>query len=243
LSSNEPELTLWSALVVRGPLERVVLPRFREAHGVATAAVFDPTVVLMERLGRDDPPDVIVSTASSLASPVPPGIDRDSVVPLVRSAIGVGVATGATRPAIDTPDRLRRALLDARSVAYSRTGQSGIRFLEILERLGIAADVVPRATALAKGFTGEALLDGRADLAIQQISELRFVPGVDVVGAFPEECQVYTDFAVALSARMPESRRRRAGALLEFLTGEEAGAAYRDEGLIVTSSTRRSGDA
>jgi molybdate transport system substrate-binding protein len=244
-SSNEPseeivaavkEISLWSALVVRGALERVLLPRFTGETGVAVLASFDPTTVLMERLIVEDAPDVIISTTGSLTSPAPRGIAPESVTALVRTGIGVGVAAASPLPRIATTEELTEALLRARSVAYSRAGQSGIRFVELLERLGIAGEVIPRATVLEKGFTGEAVVDGRADIAIQQVSELRFVPGFHVVGPLPEDCQTYTDFSCGLAADLDPSSGEVAMSLVAFLTNPAADLVYRDEGLTVPSS-------
>jgi molybdate transport system substrate-binding protein len=59
---------------------------------------------------------------------------------LGRTAIGVGVRKGAPRPDISTPEAFKRTLLSAKSVAYSGDGSSGRYFLDLLERLGIAAE-------------------------------------------------------------------------------------------------------
>jgi molybdate transport system substrate-binding protein len=99
----------------------------------------------------------------------------------------------------------------------------------MIEKLGIADEVNAKATIVEKGFTGEAVIDGRADLAIQQVSELRYVPGIAVVGALPEPVQWYTDFSIAITSAGAASAG--AAALHEFLLGELAQNAYVAEGL------------
>jgi len=233
---NVGAISVWSALVVRGAVERVLLPEFTKQTGIPVIPVFEPTTILMEKLLVEEPPDLIISTTNSLTAPSPRGIDPRTAVPLVRTGIGVGVVAGSPRPSIGTEAELVATLLNARSVAYSRSGQSGIRFVELLERLGISERVLPNATALDAGFSGEAVVDGRADIAIQQISELRYVPGVDVVGPLPEECQRYTSFACALALPTDARRRAKAESLLTFLKSGTADQVYRDEGLIVPES-------
>jgi molybdate transport system substrate-binding protein len=224
-------LKLWSALVVRGPFEGIILPAFTKSSGVEISAVFDPTTVLMQRLAEGECPDVIVSTTDSLEA-LPAGIlVPGSITELVRTGIGIGVADGTDRPKVATIEQLKASLRAARSVAYSRAGQSGIYFASLIQELGIAEEVNAKATVIPKGFTGEALIDGRADIAIQQISELRFVRGVDVVGPLPEAVQRYTDFSVALGLGSDHAETARR--LHAHLTAEAAQEAYAGAGLLV----------
>ncbi len=226
-----PSVQLWSALVVRGALEDGVLPAFTEETGVVVESVFDPTTVLMQRIADGERPDVIVSTTGSLdllpAGVLAPG----AITPFVRTGIGIGVADGEAEPDISTVERLTASLLAARSVAYSRAGQSGIYFASLIQELGIADEVNAKATVLEKGFTGEAIIDGRADLAVQQVSELRFVRGITVVGPLPEAVQRYTDFSIALAAGSTDLEPARR--LYAHLSSEAAREAYVAEGLVI----------
>jgi molybdate transport system substrate-binding protein len=228
-SSSPAAVSLWSALVVRGSLDATVIPAFAAEGEWTVDAVFDPTTVLMQRIAAGELPEVIISTTDSLES-LPAGtLVEGSITPLVRTGIGIGVAEGQAAHPIETVLDLTEALLEARSVAYSRTGQSGIYFASLIEKLGIADEVNAKATILEKGFTAEAIIDGRADLAIQQVSELRFVPGITVVGPLPEAVQRYTDFSVAVTSIGAASSGARA--LHAFLTAELAQNAYLAEGL------------
>jgi len=64
------------------------------------------------------------------------------------------VQAGAEKPDISTVDALRRALLSAASIAYTRTGASCLYFAGVIERLGIA-DEVNRKARVADGLVGE----------------------------------------------------------------------------------------
>jgi molybdate transport system substrate-binding protein len=114
-------------------------------------------------------------------------------------------------------------------VAYSQFGASGIFFAQLIERMGIASEVNARASVVAAGFTAERLVDGKADLAIQQISELKLVPGVDIVGPIPKTLQspmVFSAGRMASSANVAASDR-----LLTFLATAETAQALRESGL------------
>jgi molybdate transport system substrate-binding protein len=143
--------------------------------------------------------------------------------------LGVGVKQGAPRPDIGTVEAFKRAMTGARAVAYSRAGASGIYFAQLIERLGIAAEVNARAVVIPMGFTAEKVAGGEADLAVQQISELMTVPGIDVVGPFPDAIQVASRFEAAIFAEA--ANPRGAEAFLRLLVSPAAAEAYAKGGL------------
>lgn len=213
-------LRLLSTLAVRLAFERRIIPAFPQP----VEAEWMPTAVALTRLAEGPPPDLVVLTDEALdALPV---TDR---TPLVRSALGLAVRAGAPRPPIGTEREFRAALLGARSLAYSRAGASGIHLEGVLEALGIAEAVRARATVIPQGFTAACLLDGCADLAVQQVSELLMVEGAEVVGPFPEGFQARALF----SAAIPEGAANPALArdFLAALRAPEAAAALRETGL------------
>jgi molybdate transport system substrate-binding protein len=126
-------------------------------------------------------------------------------------------------------DGLISALTTARSVAYSRNGPSGIYFSRLLRDLGIAERVDARSTIVDQGPTAHALIDGRADMAVHQMSELMLVPEASVVGPLPQAVQHYTEFSATLSRNAASDGL--ATALFKFLTGPLATRAYRSGGL------------
>ena len=123
--------------------------------------------------------------------------------------------------------RLRATLLAAPSLAYSRAGASGIFFAELLERLGIAEAVNAKATVIPQGLTGELAARGEAALAIQQVSELMAVPGVEIVGRLPEGANTCAVFSAALFADASSG----AAAALERIAAALTPAVLRTGGL------------
>jgi molybdate transport system substrate-binding protein len=124
---------------------------------------------------------------------------------------------------------LRAALLAARSVAYSRLGASGILFAQLIERLGIASEINARAVIIPQGFTAERLVTGEADLAVQQISELKQVGGIEVVGPIPYELQTPAVFSAGRMAASNEAAQ--ADRLLRYLASPEVAPVLRESGL------------
>jgi molybdate transport system substrate-binding protein len=204
--------------------------RYEAEFGARIEVDFAPTVALLERLRGGEGADIVILTRQALDELAAEGsVAADSRVDLARSYVGVAVKAGAPCPDIATERALRAALLSARSVAYSRIGASGIFFAQLIERMGIASEVNTRARIVPSGLTAELLNTGEADLAVQQISELKLVPGVDIVGPIPVELQspmVFSAGRMAASERPVEADR-----LLKFLTSAEVAPALRGSGL------------
>jgi molybdate transport system substrate-binding protein len=139
------------------------------------------------------------------------------------------VRAGRAHPDITTENALRKTLLAAQSVAYSRLGASGIYFGELIKRMGIAAEINAKATIVPQGFTAERLVSGEADLAVQQISELKQVAGIEVVGPIPHDLQTPALFS---AGRMATARNAAAvDRLLHYLASPEVAPVLRQSGL------------
>jgi molybdate transport system substrate-binding protein len=120
-------------------------------------------------------------------------------------------------------------LLDARAIAYSRIGASGILFAQLIERMGIAREITARARIIPSGFTAELLVTGEADLAVQQLSELKQVEGVELVGPIPRELQTPAIFSAGQMAA--SQNPAQADALLKYLASKEVAPLLRESGL------------
>lgn len=229
-------ISLFSGLALKQVLTQSVLPAFTERTGHEVSATFEPTGVLVDLIAAGERPDVMIGVHRSLrelALSSSPVLSEDSLGPLVRSGIGIAVPAGSPTPAIGSVDELKQTLLGSGRVAYSRTGASGVYFAELLVSLGIADGVNASACVIDKGFVGETLLDGRADLAVQQLVELAVVDGIQIVGPLPDAVQRHIELSAAASAINAD-----ADPLLEFLYSAEAARAYRAVGLEPTFEVR-----
>ena len=222
-------IRMLSTLAVMGAF-RGLARRYEAETGVRIDADFAPTVALLERLRGGAQADVVVLTREALHDlAAQNAVVADSCIDLARSYVGVAVRAGAPRPDIATEAALRATLLDAESVAYSQIGASGIFFAQLIAQMGIAAEVNARARIIPSGLTAERLVAGEADLAVQQISELKLVPGVDVVGPILPQTQTPMVFSAGRLAGA--GRPAQADALLTFLASADATSALRESGL------------
>jgi len=222
-------LRVLSTLALKGAVHSLT-GQYHVAGGARIDADFAPTLALLDRLRSGEAADVVILTREGLAELAREGrVVAESCVDLARSYVGIAVRAGAAHPDISTGPALRAALLGARSVAYSRLGASGILFAQLIERLGIATDINARAKIIPQGFTAERLVSGEADLAVQQISELKQVAGIEVVGPIPYELQTPAVFSAGRMA--PSQKAAQADHLLRFLASPEVAPVLRESGL------------
>lgn len=172
------------------------------------------------RAGTDA--DVVVLTPAGIDA-LGPLVTPGTMHPLARVGIGVAIRTGAPRPDISSPEAVRAAILAARAPAWidpASGGSSGIAMARLFESWGIAGQLAGKAVLVQGGLVADALLDGRADLAFQQISELAGIPGITVLGPLPAAIQSYTTYAGAIPASAPHPEA--AARLLDYLAGPAA---------------------
>jgi molybdate transport system substrate-binding protein len=224
-------LRIISAIALRKALEVNLLPVFERATGFEPVTRWDPTKLIMESIARGDRADLVIMTNEAVDEMIDKNVlDGDSKVLLADAVLGLAVLKGKPKPDISTADGFRKTLLSAGRVAFSRSGASGIYFAKLIESLGIADCIRKTAVIVPSGFTADRLVSGEADLAVQQLSELMAVTGVDIVDPFPQEYQQVTRFAAACfaGAENPDAAKQ----LFSLLTSHEAAGAYHAAGLI-----------
>ncbi|MDZ8275355.1 substrate-binding domain-containing protein [Microbacterium aquimaris] len=207
-------INLFSGLVVKQPLVESIIPDFEAESGEEVACTFEPTQALLERIAQGSVPDLLIGTASALDDLVATGV-MESAVTIAVSTIGFARRPGSPGPADDEQSSFLDYLRSARSVAYSLSGASGLHFMRVMESHGALGEIDTRATRLPTGLTAEALFDGRADVAIQQMSELRAVSGDHIVRPIPHALQSYAAFAVGSRPGAPAAAKRLQAALTE----------------------------
>ena len=225
----ENSVRVLSTLALAGAV-RALAVKFEVKSGARIDADFAPTVRVLERLKEGETADVLILTDEGLAGLIAAGsVVAESRVDLARSWVGLAVKAGGPHPDISTEAKLRATLLDARSVAYSRLGASGIFFAQLIAKMGIEKEINARATISPMGFTAERIVTGEADVAIQQLSELKQVKGIEVVGPLPHHLQTPAVFS---AGRMTGSKQVAASdLLLKFLAAPEATPALIESGL------------
>lgn len=173
--------------------------------------------------------DVIVSITPAIDGLVKEGkIAAGTRTDVAYAGVGVGVRAGAPKPDISSVETFKRALLNAKSVAHSKTGASGTYFKGLLERLGIAEQMKPKLRPMPADTIAQAVPTGQAEMIVVTIPII-MVPGAELVGPVPSELQFYNSFAagVGAGAKEPEAAK----ALIRFLTSPQAVPVLKAKGM------------
>ncbi len=193
-----------------------LIPRFERVSGHKVTVSYDPGQIMMRRIASGETADLVMLGGSVVDDLAKAGkVLPDSRRIFSRCGVGLAVLTGAPKPEIGSVESFKRALLAAKSIAYTLEGASGIHFSGLIERLGIAREVQAKAVRQPGGLVGELVTAGKAELAIQQIPELMAVPGIDYVGPLPAELQKITVSTAGIFAGSVEPDAARA--FLDFL--------------------------
>ncbi len=201
------ELTVYSALALSAPFNTLIEQWQAQQPATPLAMRWHPSTLIEKELNAGQLADVVIATVETVDRLIDSGLaQRASRIEVVDSPIGIAVLAGAAHPDISNRDRLIESLLAARSVAWSEAGASGVFFAQLLQQLGIDSALRVRGTVIPAGFTAEQLVQGKADLAVQQISELLMVQGIEIVGPLPPETQqpISLSAAVLTEAAQPK---------------------------------------
>jgi molybdate transport system substrate-binding protein len=199
----------------------VLVPEFERQTGNKVLTAYGPSMgttvnAIPVRLERGEPADVLIMVGYALGDLVKNGkVIADSRVDLVKSPIGLAVKAGAPHPDISSADAVKRALLAAKSIAYSDSASGVYVSTEMFQKLGIADEMKDKARKIPATPVGEIVAKGEAEIGLQQVSELKPVQGIDIVGALPDELQKITVFSagIATGSKEPEAGK----ALIKFL--------------------------
>jgi molybdate transport system substrate-binding protein len=207
-----------------------LIPAFERASGHKVSISYDTAILTLSRIKSGETADLVILNAPAIDELTKQGrIAAGSRRTLARCGVGIAVRAGAPKPDIGSVETFKRALLDAKSIAHTEAGASGIHFSGLIERLGIAAQVKAKARTRPGGLIGELVAKGEAELAVQQIPELMAVAGIELVGPLPQELQSITTVTAAVfaDARQPDAARE----FLAFLSTPAAARVFKAKGL------------
>jgi molybdate transport system substrate-binding protein len=214
---------------------QVLVPEFEKATGNKVITAYGPSMgttvnAIPVRLARGEPADVLILVGYALDDLIKQGkATADSKVDLVKSPIGIAVKSGAPKPDISSADSIKRALLAAKSVAYSDSASGVYISTEFFQKLGIADAMKDKARKIPATPVAEIVAHGDAEIGLQQFSEMLPVPGVDIVGPLPADLQKVTVFSAGIASVSKEPDAGKA--LIKFLASPAASAALVKSGL------------
>lgn len=199
-------------------------------HQLKVTEIYGPEFVRRIRGGEPFDPDIVILQPRLIDELIRDGkLVAETRTNLVRTGIGVEVRTGARKPDISSVEAFKRALLDAKSIAYLKRGVESTYLDEMLGQLGIVDAVDAKLSRLETDTVSVLTAKGEIELGIAIITQIVTTPGVELVGPFPPELQRYYVFPGAISTTSRE--RDAANALLRFLKGPTAAPVIRAQGM------------
>lgn len=156
-------------------------------------------------------------------------VDKTTRVELGQSFIAMAVKDGAQKPKIDTVDALRDTLMKAESVGYANSPTGMYLSHWLFPHMKLDQNFVLKSKAISVEPVGHAVARGDAQLGFQQLSELKAVPGIDIVGLIPDSVQQMVSYSGAVMN--DSSHPKEAEALLEYMKSSEGRAAIQASGL------------
>jgi molybdate transport system substrate-binding protein len=231
--ASADEIRLLTGGAYRGVAVALV-PAFERGTGHKVTVANDTVGALVRRIAGGEGFDVAVVTPAALETlgrqgRVVPGRRTD----LAKVGVGVMVRAGAPKPDVSTVEAFKRAVLEAKSIAYidpESGGSSGIYVSALLARLGLAEAVKSKTRLKRGGHVSDLIVSGEAELGIHQMSEIVPTAAVTLAGPLPPEIQNYTTYSAGIA--MAARDRAAAEALIAALAGLAAGAVLAARGML-----------
>jgi molybdate transport system substrate-binding protein len=146
--------------------------------------------------------------------------------------VAIGIRTGVPKLDISTAEKLKAALLAAKSISYAdpaKGGASGVYFAKVIDRLGIADQMKSKTVLVPGAEAGELVAKGEVEMGVAQASEIAAVPGAQVVGPLPGDLNSAIVFAAGIGSTCKD--RIAAKSLIELLTGPTGAAVLKSKGM------------
>jgi|SRR5580704_780359 len=233
-------------VLTAGAFKQVLLalvPAYEKQTGNKVTVENDTVGAVVKRIKGGDAFDVVIVSPAAVDDLAKDGkVVAGSRSDLAKVGVGIVVKDGAARPDISSVEAFKRALIAAKSVAYidpASGGSSGIFVDRLLDKLGIAGDVKPKAKLIPGGAVADHIADGEAEIGVHQISEILPVKGVTLVGPLPAEIQNYTVYAAGLGAQSKESDAAKA--LIKVLSGPDAAKVFQSKGMEAAGTSHGGG--
>jgi molybdate transport system substrate-binding protein len=197
----------------------------------ASTSVGTGEMSIPNRLQRGEVVDIVIVAEGMLRQFIADGLVlAEGHAVLARSSIAMAVRAGAPRPDIGSVEALRSTLLNAKSIGYSASESGKYLTTELVQRLGIADQVLGKCRLVGGGErVGAVVARGELEIGFQQLSELLPVQGIAHITPLPPAVQKVSSFAAGVAAKSPDQALARSA--IAFLASPAAAQAITNSGL------------
>ena len=207
-------------------------PQFERKYGHKVEFVFAVMSSLRDKLAAGEKADVLVMPTNILDEYQKNGVVQAqgrAILGLV--SVNAVIRTGAPKPDLSTPDKVKQAILDSRAITHATPGAtpSGTHMGKLIEQMGIADTMKGRIIhrpALEGGV--QLVASGEAEIGFYPKSEVVNTDGLTVAGPMPAAIQLTTIYGAAVTAA--SSAADAAGAFISFMADPAHRAAWNHAG-------------
>ena len=227
-AATAAEIRVWTTRAIATVLAEIGSD-FERATGHRLLVTTDLPPAFLRRAKSGEPFDLLITGSDPVDEWIRDGrIVAKTRTEIARSGIGVEVRAGSAKPDISTIDLFKRALLNAKSVAFLKVG-SGVHLERVVARLGISEAIQSKTIRPDTDIVSELVAKGEVEIGMVVITQILTTPGVDLVGPLPSELQSYVTFVAGLSSesKAPDGARQ----LIEFLRSPRAAEVITSQGM------------
>jgi molybdate transport system substrate-binding protein len=200
--------------------------RFNAQSGFTIRGDFGAVGAMRDQLLAGEPCDVVILSQSLIDQLARDGhVVTSTVTPLGAVKTGVAVKSGERAPDVGTASALKSALLAAKGIYFPdpQKATAGIHFMKVLKSLGIDEQLASRLRTYPNGATAMREMGQSAEAGLigcTQVTEIRYTPGVQLIGLLPTEFELATVYTAAVCTKAQQPAI--AAELIALLTGADA---------------------
>jgi molybdate transport system substrate-binding protein len=204
---NAADIKVFSTPAATAALKAAV-PEFERATGHKVVLDFLNIAGTRARINAGEPFDIALVSPKAADELEQQGkLTKGASLNMGRTGLALVGHKGLARPDIGSVESFKRTLLNARLVAYSATGESGIGFLKVLDKLGICTEMKPRIRSSSN--MAAMVESGEAEIGITGVGAGLTYTQLEYIGALPAAVQEYVYMAAGISAnsKAPDAAR------------------------------------
>ena len=199
-------------------------PRFESTHACQLKTTFSAVGAMKEKLLGGDRCDLLILTQPMIEGLIASGhVRANSLRALGVVKTGVAVKHNSPHPAIGTRAELQAAFRAAEGIYFPdpKLATAGIHFFKVLQALGLDVELADRFHTYPNGATAMRAMAQASSAQVigsTQVTEIKYTPGIDLVGLLPHEFELATVYALGIPTQAHEPML--AQHLADLLTSE-----------------------
>jgi len=229
LGAQAQPMKLYAAAGVKLPVQALA-QRFEADSGRRVELDFDTAGAAQDKFQKDPQAIFLITTEERLVAAQAAGQISGGHMWLLADTVAGIASSKPTKPKVDSVDDLRRALLTAKTIAFSdpaRGATVGKHFAAMIRKLGIESEVLGKATLARDGVeTMKLVQSGAVELGITQLSDVVQADAATLVGPFPGEFDLFTRYAIWVRGTDPVAQ-----SFVTLLRSEAGGSSFKANGL------------